>query len=374
MEHIAKFLECLAPVTLCNLECEYCYIIQQKRREMKDPEWDYDVKTVAKALSLERLGGMAYISICGAGETLISDKVIELAYLLLEAGHAVNITTNGTLSKKFDKIISTFPSEYLKRLHFAFSFHYLELKKRNLIDTFFDNIDKIKSAGCSFVLQLNLYDGYIPYIDEIKNISVKRTGAMPQVALTRKDVVVKDRTKYEIHTTNNANDYIKIARSFKSPLFECTLKNFNVKRKEFCYAGLWSGVLDLKTGNLRQCYAAKAQNIFEDISKPIDFKPIGNNCPNEFCVNSSHFLSLGVIPEISMPSYEKLRNREEAGWYNEAMEKLLSEKLYDNNTQYSPYQKILVNLNAVPGKVKRLIIKLFPNIVKKMAAVLHEKK
>lgn len=374
MEHITKFLECLAPVTVCNLECEYCYIIQQDRREMKDPQWDYDTATVAKALSVERLGGSAYISICGAGETLVSDQVIELAYLLLKEGHAVNITTNGTLSKKFDQIISTFPKECLERLHFAFSFHYLELKKKNLLNAFFDNIDKIKRAGCSFVVQLNLYDGYMPYIDEIKKISVERTGALPQIALTRKDVNINGTTEYEIHTNMGENSYIEAAKKFDSPLFECTLKNFNVKRKEFCYAGLWSGVLDLKTGDFRQCYAAKPQNIFKDLSKPIEFKPIGKNCPNRFCINSSHFMSLGVIPEIIMPSYEALRNREEAGWYNEKMKSLLSEKLYDNNQQYSFCKKLQVQINAIPLNIKKILLNLFPNTVKKAVSILHGKK
>lgn len=374
MEHISKFLECLAPVTVCNLECEYCYIIQQKRRKMEDPKWKYDTHTVAKALSKKRLGGMAYISICGAGETLVSNQVIELAYLLLKEGHAVNITTNGTLSKKFDKIVSEFPKEYLERLHFAFSFHYIELKKKNLLNTFFDNIDKVKIAGCSFVLQLNLYDGYIPYLDEIKKISVERTGALPQIALTRKEFVENGVIKYKIHTDMDDEEYIKTARTFNSPLFECTLKNFNVKRKEFCYAGLWSGVLDLNSGDLRQCYATKPQNIFEDITKPIHFKPVGRNCPNSYCINSSHFMSLGVIPEIKIPSYANLRNREEASWYNDKMKSYLSEKLYDNNEQYSTVEKILIDINGVPKKLKKTIWEMAPNALKKLFLTLGGKK
>lgn len=364
MDHIIKFIECLAPVSVCNLECEYCYIIQQDRRTMDNSAWDYDVEIVARALSKERLGGMAYISICGAGETLVCNNVIDLAYLLLKEGHVVNITTNGTLSKKFDRIVSEFPPEYLERLHIAFSFHYIELKNKNMLNAFFDNIDKVRKAGCSFVLQLNLYDGYLPYLDEIKKISLNRTGALPQIALTRKQIECNGETEYKIYTDMCDDEYIKVARSFESPLFECTLENFNVYRKEFCYAGLWSGVLDLKTGDLRQCYGTKIQNIFEDTEKPIDFKPIGRNCPNPYCVNSSHFMSLGVIPSANVLSYEQLRNRNEAGWYNDTMKSLLAEKLYDNCRVCSWTEQLSVEISAIPSKIKRKVKKTVPKRIK----------
>ena len=32
---IKRFFECLIPVTICNLECEYCYVIQREYRNMK---------------------------------------------------------------------------------------------------------------------------------------------------------------------------------------------------------------------------------------------------------------------------------------------------------------------------------------------------
>ena len=51
-------------------------------------------------------------------------------------------------------------------------------------------------------------------------------------------------------------------------LFDFTVKNFNEKRKEFCYAGDWSGVLNLETGLLRKCYSDNGgQLIFDDISR-----------------------------------------------------------------------------------------------------------
>ena len=32
-----RFFECLIPVTVCNLKCDYCYVIQEHNRLMKMP-------------------------------------------------------------------------------------------------------------------------------------------------------------------------------------------------------------------------------------------------------------------------------------------------------------------------------------------------
>lgn len=363
MEHITKFLECLAPSSVCNIKCDYCYLIQQNRRGMKNPPWNYPVTHIAKALSKKRLGGMAYISICGLGETLVDDNVTELAHLLLAEGHAVNITTNGTLAQKFDKLLSC-PEEYLKRLNVSFSFHYIELRKRNLLDTFFENINKVRKAGCSFVLQLNLYDGYMPYIDEIKKISMEKVGAYPQIALTRKQFESDGKTEYSIYTECGEDNYISKAREFNSPLFECTLENFNVERNEFCYAGLWSGVLNLRTGGFSKCYNFEEVNIFDDIEKPIPFAPVGNHCKCSYCVNSSHFMSLGVIPESHTQTYEALRNRSEVPWYNDTMKELLSHKFSEYLPVLSKQEKKRANANELLREIKVLFFRALRKIKK----------
>ena len=130
-----------------------------------------------------------------------------------------------------------------------------------------------------------------------------------------------------------------------SPLFDFTCKNFMVKRKEFCYAGKWSAKLNLGTGEMTACYGnGVCQNIFKDLSKDIQFKAIGNNCRFKYCFNSSHFMSLGVIPELPTPSYGSLRNRKDACWYTKTMENFLSERLCDHNKQYNNREKTKVNL------------------------------
>ena len=146
--------------------------------------------------------------------------------------------------------------------------------------------------------------------------------------------------------TNMSNEeYYQVGHQFKSPLFDFTYNNFMVKRTEYCYAGEWSGVLDIKTGILKKCYAEPGGiNIFDDIDVPIPFEAVGSKCRNMYCVNSSHFMSLGVIPSLKTPSYAELRNRKEAGWYTKEMEEFLSGKLSMNNKKHSFLRKVK-NLN-----------------------------
>lgn len=76
MEKIKRFFECFVPVTACNLKCGYCYVIQRGNRSMDIPQLKYTVSQIGKALSKERLGGVCYFSLCGAGETLMADQII----------------------------------------------------------------------------------------------------------------------------------------------------------------------------------------------------------------------------------------------------------------------------------------------------------
>ncbi|HBI61970.1 MAG TPA: hypothetical protein DDY31_12295 [Lachnospiraceae bacterium] len=70
MEKIKRFFECLVPVTACNLKCSYCYVIQRHNKKLEVPKLKYSVKEIGYALRRERMGGVCFFSICGAGETL----------------------------------------------------------------------------------------------------------------------------------------------------------------------------------------------------------------------------------------------------------------------------------------------------------------
>lgn len=126
-----KFFECTVPVTLCNLTCEYCYVVQEKRRHNEIKNLKYPVECIANALRKERLGGVCYFSLCGAGETLLPDYIIELTEQLLKLGHFVNITTNGTISYRISELIELNPN-LRNRLHISFSYHYDELIEQKI--------------------------------------------------------------------------------------------------------------------------------------------------------------------------------------------------------------------------------------------------
>ena len=340
MAKIKRFFECLLPTSVCNIECSYCYLIQEKRRAMKSEELLYSPEHIAKALRQERVGGVCYISLCAVGETMAQKGLVPLVRCLLQEGHYVNITTNGTLSGKYDELIQGCEG-FLNHLHVAFSFHYVELLKRGWVDRFFENVNKVRGAGASVLVQLNLCDEYVPHLEEIKRICKEKVSAYPQIALTRNELA----KPMKIMTEGTPEEYYQTGSSFESPLFEFTYKNFMVKRKEYCYAGEWSGVLDMKTGFLQRCYYEPGRmNIFEDIDKPIDFKPVGCNCHHVYCVNSSHFMSLGVIPELDTPSYAQLRNRPEANWYTPEMLEFLNSKLSESNRQHSKIGKKIIEM------------------------------
>lgn len=361
MEKIKRFFECLVPVTACNLKCDYCYIIQRKQRTMSIPKLKYSVEHIGYALRKERMGGVCYFSICGAGETLLADQIVQIVEALLKEGHYVNITTNGTITNRIDELLRI-KSELLTHLHISFSFHYLELKRLGLLDTFFDNIHKVHSAGCSYLVQLNLYDKYIPYLKEINELCVDEVGAPPQIVPTRDEVVLsKDIRLYTKHTQNEYCDY---AKTFKSPLFDFNIKNFNIKHKEFCYAGDWSAVLNLQTGVMNKCYFyGLGHNIFDNPNEKINFSAVGK-CGGVYCMNSSHFLAWGAIPSLYKDvSYGMLRNREQANWENEPMKYFLNTKLSESNKQYSIIKRNIcyykTSTYLLLRKVKSCLMKIF---------------
>jgi organic radical activating enzyme len=364
MEKIKRFIECLLPVTSCNLKCSYCYVIQRRGNEGKLPNMKYSVKEIEKALTVERLGGVCYFSICGAGETLIPEVAVDIAKVLLKNGHFVNITTNGTIDQRFDQLISSLTAEECERMHFAFSLHYIELIRINKLDRFVSNVNKVKKAGCSYLVQLNLCDEYIPHIDEIKSFCMANFGAYPQIAATRKED--KGKINVEFYTDRSNEEYIEMGKQFESPLFDFTIKNFNVKRKEFCYAGDWSFTLNLATGIMHRCYASsRGYDIFKNPEKPIPFCAIGKHCKSSFCMNSSHFMSLGVITEIETPTYAQLRNKatsDGGNWYSDRMNSFLSGKLSETNDTKINLAKIELKyisdctygmLARIYGKLKR---------------------
>ena len=344
MDKIKRYIECHVPVTTCTLRCSYCYITQHRLFEGPLPEFRYTPEHVRKALSKERLGGVCLINLCGAGETLLAKEVVEYARAFLEEGHYVMIVTNGTISKRFDDIAS-FPAHLKKHLFFKFSYHYLEFKQRGLFDVFFNNIRKVRDAGCSFTLELTPSDDMVPYIDEIKQRAIAELGAPNHVTIARDE---RTKNRLPMLTQLSRQNYIDTWKTFDSALFDYKLTIFGHKRREFCYAGDWSFCVNLATGKMKQCYRTYYRaDIFRDITKPIPFRAIGNCCKEHHCYNGHSLIVLGDIPSQSTPTYAQLRNRQSLGgseWLRPEMKSFMSTRLKESNTEYTLWKKIKANL------------------------------
>jgi len=312
MDKIRRFIDCSFPFDVCNLRCSYCFLAQTGAQFTgKQSCFNYSAGTIERALSKERLGGTAFVNICGAGETLIPKEIVEIVYGILKAGHFVSIVTNGTITERFNEIM-LFPKEFLERCAFVFSLHYIELMKTHKLDDFFDNVMKIKNAGCSFSIKLVAYDDYLPLRDEIISACYKRVGAPPHVSLP-----IDHTQEHSLMTSLKFEEFISSWSDFGSLSFDAEILNYNVKRTNFCYAGDWSLVLDLSSGNAWQCYGVSTneQNIFENIDNPIKFEAIGHNCIRPYCICALNYLALGIIPKNGMPTYSQVRDRSEAEWF-----------------------------------------------------------
>lgn len=248
------------------------------------------------------------------------------------------IVTNGTLTKRFEEIVS-WDSTLLHHLFFKFSFHYLELKRLNLLGSFFQNVKRVQEAECSFTVEITPNDELIPCIEEIKEICLKNIGALPQVTIAR------DESTKEFKVLSNLSweDYCGLWGGYSSEMFSFKASVFGQKRTEFCYAGDWSAALNLKSGELRQCtYEPFLCNIYDDISMPIVFKAIGKHCSMTHCYNSHAWLTLGTIPEMLTPTFADVRNRKtlDGEWLQPEFKAYISQKLKDNNKTYGIIKKV----------------------------------
>lgn len=348
MDKIKRYIDCYIPTETCNLRCHYCYISQQKKFNKKLASFSHSPETIRKALSKERLGGTCLLNMCAGGETLLSSEILPVVKELLMEGHYVMIVTNGTITKRFEEI-ATWPKELLKHLFFKFSFHFLEMKRLNWMDRFFSNVQMMKEAGASFTVEITPSDELIPYIDEVKTISMEKMGALPHITIAR-----DDRTNgIDVLSKLPFNEYIKVWGQFDSALFDFKTTIFYKKRKEFCYAGDWTGYLNLDSGSLRQCYCGKTiDNIYHNLDQPLHFEAMGCECSIAHCYNGHSWIALGDIPSITAPTYAEERNRvctDGTEWLKPEMKSFMSGRLYEQNKEYSAVEKAKHYVRAKGG-------------------------
>ena len=97
-------------------------------------------------------------------------KILSLKYLGFSLD-AVSYTHLMTVTPVIDKILN-WPKELLKHIEFKASFHYLELKKRNLLEIYAKNVQNAWKAGASVNIEITPSDDLIPYIEEVKELDV----------------------------------------------------------------------------------------------------------------------------------------------------------------------------------------------------------
>ena len=337
-----RLIECYVPIYACNMRCDYCYIKQNEHRhfEPKITPFPYSPEHIAKCLNKERLGGTCLINLCAGGETLLSHEVVKLTKLLLEEGHYVMIVSNGTITKHI-KELCEIDCKLRKKLWFRLSFHFLELKKLKMLDTYFDNFNFIKRAGCSVSCEMVASDDYIPYIEEINEMCLERIKSLPEINIARRE------SDLSTLTDLTEKEYDSIWSQFKSSSFELKKKTVGVKRNEFCYAGDWTVTLDLGTGNFSKCYSSPIQNIFKNPNEKIRFEAIGYNCPLPYCHNSHIWMTFGDIPELQFPTFAEVRNRkctDGSQWLTDEMYNFVNCKLVETNGEYNKCKKIIICL------------------------------
>lgn len=329
-DKIVKFINCHVQYQNCNLKCDYCYIRQV--RDFRNHELMlHSPEFIRIALSKERLGGVAFINFCAGGETLLCEELLPIISELVKEGHFIQVVTNGTITKAFERILDSdmdFSHVFIK-----FSFHYLELKRLGMLERFADNVIHMRNAGCSVTLELVAGDEQIPYIQEIKAFSLNKFGALPHCTLPRNDT----RETLDVLSDHPLEDLNEIWGQFDSEMFKIKMRIVNQKRKENCMAGVWSFELDLETGDIHKCVGNPyLDNIYEDLNRPIHLEKVGRNCCLPYCYNGHAYLPLGLIREISAPTYLEIRDRETQDgkhWVSGILRDVFSQRLYANNTE-----------------------------------------
>ena len=364
-----RFIDIHIPITKCNLNCHYCYVAQECERNNVATPFMYSPEHIGKALTQERLGGICHFNVCGLGETLIPEETVRIVYELLKNGHYVFIVTNAILTNRILEFVN-FPEEYRKRLGFKCSFHYLELVKKDLLKKYFSNVELIKKNGMSFSIEMTPSDELEPYIDEIKKITLENVGAYPHVTIPR------DMTKSDIVllSKHSASQFYDIWKTFNSDMLDFKYQVWGQKRKEFCHAGEWSGLLNIGNGIMTQCYGeCLRQNILKDINKPIEWIPVGHNCPMPHCYNSHSLLGVGDISAIDgnyALERDRVDMRDGSHWLTSEMREFLSHRLEDYN--YVQTKKEEINCDKTwknrmrKTKVKEKVKQLVPRKIKEM--------
>lgn len=324
-----KFIDVMLPTAKCNMKCDYCYLSHLNVELDHFADFYHDARYIRQALSQKRLGGSAFINLCGVGETLFCENIQEIVSELIREGHYIQIVTNATLTSKIESFVNS--DIDCSRLFFKCSLHYEELKRMNLLDRFAQNVKMLDEWGASYTIEYVPMDSSVSLIPEIKDYCIRNFGAYPQVTVTR-DERYKD---FRPLTKFSLEEYRTIWQGFESAMFNFKMDYLMEQNRYCCKAGLWAAELNLATGDLFMCTNNPLLcNIYQDIDDEITFKEIGSGCCISYCFNSHAYLTLGLMPEYDAPTYLDMRDRikiDGSHWIKDTLRNVFSQKLSNNN-------------------------------------------
>lgn len=351
MDKIKHYIEANIEGCGCNLECSYCYLRQAGYNQArKESCLGYSLDEIRKACSKERLGGACLFNLVGDGETLLPREIIDLVEVLVMEGHYVNVLTNGTITERIRELVERLEKAG-KKSHVCLhvSLHYMELKKKGLLDIFFKNIHYIQEQGMSFHIKSVLGSEFDEALaDELKKLCETEVGAYPQVGIARQDN--PDGT-FGICTELAIEEYFAMGDGFASSMFELDKREFNRKRKEFCYAGEWCFMLNFSTGKCWQCLSNRSNtfDFFENMNE-LPLAAVGYRCNRDYC-SCTNFQAWGVMPEHEEVTNLEVFDRPEANWIKEPFKTILSQKLYETNEIYSESKKKEISEKAIEKEI-----------------------
>lgn len=338
-DKITKFIELIVPTWPCNFRCHYCYVGQHadEIQRSHSSKFLYAPEEWIKALGKERLGGCAIINFCANGETLLPPQNILYIKAMLQAGHYVMAVSNMTITQHIEELLRL-PEEQRSRLFFKASFHWLELKKRNLLDTFAQNVNKAWEKGASITVEITPSDELEPYIPEIKAYSLRHFGALPHITVPR-----DENDDYKILTKHTPSQFAKIWGSFNSDLFNFKMSVWGKKIKNFCYAGAYAYSINMASGDIYRCSSCgRIGNLFSDVTHKLPKNPAGYKCSFPHCYNSHAWLAFGCVPELNTPSYARLRDRvrpDGSHWLYPCWQNAFTFRIAQANPLYNFWQK-----------------------------------
>ncbi|WP_428060823.1 polysaccharide deacetylase family protein [Candidatus Avelusimicrobium stercoris] len=332
-DKIVKYIDMALFSFPCNMRCRYCYVGQyaseQERAAIMPSK--YTPKDLEKALNKKRMGGTCIVTFSAAGETLLLPHTLEYLKAILRAGHFLHVSTNLTITKHIEDLLSL-SAEMRSRLFFKASIQYLELKRLNLQKDFIQNCHKIWKAGATCALEIVPNDDLIPYIPEIKKWCLENFGALPQLSLPRNEAIpgVKLLSKFSLQEfARNWEDFYSEEFRFKVSMWEKPIT-------DFCYAGKVSCFVIINTGEMLTCpKSIVIGNFFEG---DLLTESAVAKCPQKHCFVCHNWLGFGSCPPQNNTNYLLQRDRIGFGgvhWVSERCRHAFRQRVCENNKLYS---------------------------------------